>query len=70
MSLVVDLATKDSLLQYHYYSDDNFWVRKVGTDLVLKEAWEPYHIGELPPEYEEVYDDPNPKKETETEEDE
>ena len=58
MSLVVDLGVKDSLLQYHFYSDDNFWVRKVGTELVLKEAWEPYHVGELPPEYEEVYDDP------------
>jgi len=65
MSLVCSLATKDSLLQYHFYSDDNFWVRKVGTGLILREAWEPYHIGKVPPEYEEVYDAPDLSKEVE-----
>jgi len=67
MSLVIDITTKDSLLHYHIYSDDGFRVRKIGTEVVLDEAWEPYYVGSPEPEYEEIYEKREVKEEVKEE---
>lgn len=65
MSLVCELAGKDGLTYFHTYSDDNFWVRKVGTTEVVRDGWDVYHIGDVTPEYEEIYENPEEEENVE-----